>query len=745
MTQSLKFTLLLSMTFASLSIQAQPVANGAQRQIEEIIVSATKRDESLQDVPVAVSVVSGDMVKDVQMDNGTDIARFSPNVNVSYFGLPDQPKFSLRGAATTDFSLNTSSATGVLVDGVFLAASYFGGPLLFDIERIEALRGPQGTLFGKNTTGGAIQFITRKPSFGWGGYVDASVGDLGYSHVDGAVDVPLVEDRLAARLAFTYSKSDGFWKNENPTGHDLGDIDNRAARLSFAYQDENWDGTLRVFSSRSTPRAAGVIVEGTGPGNTNALGTNPRISPITGKSYNRHEGYWNRSGDIDVKTDGGYFTANVNLDQYTLTSVTSYVTGSFLNLVDADGSIDDLLHIDFYAESDEIQQDLRLTSNFSGPFNYIVGLYYFDEQSDIPTTTRLFEAIPRDFAPPSLAPTPNSVTTHYQQERESYAAYFNGSYNFTDALALDVGLRWTHDQGDLTDFTSTGLYINALVPNVTVPFILDDPANDMDYTDSAVTGKIGLDYTLADNSLLYGHYSRGYRSSAFDGTALFSANQLSTADPEYIDTIEFGYKTELADNRVRLNTAVFYSLYNDMQFLNATAPNESEIVNNDAKMYGVEIEAAALVGEHLMLTTGLGYLQGEYVDAFINDSTAGYTLTDISGNDLIEAPDINFSMAADYDLLLGDATTRFHIDANYVAKEYYDAFNTESVATDGYWNANARVSYIPGDGHLQLTLWVKNLTDNDEYVGRINAATFMGVFGIAPQPRRYGAEASWRF
>lgn len=728
---------------SAVSLLTLPVAVHAQQEretskrIDEVIVTSNKREQSLQDVSVAVSVVSGEMVDNAQMDNGTDIARLAPNVNVSYFGLPDQPKFSLRGAATTDFALNTSSATGIIVDEVFLAASYFGGPLMFDVERIEAMRGPQGTLFGKNTTGGAIHFITKAPSFETGGYINVSAGNYGYSHVDGAVEAPLVSDRLAARFAFTYSESDGFWENENPQGDDLGNIDNHAARLSFAYQGSGWDGTLRLFSSRSSPKAAGVINEGTGPGGTNVVGVNPRVSPITGERYDRHEGFWDRSGDIEVETDGVYLTINKDFSNYTLTSVTSKISGSFLNLVDADGSLNNLLHIDFNAESDEFQQDLRLTSDLDGAFNFIAGVYYFDEKSDIPTTTRLFEEFPRDLVP-AFAGVPSSVSTQYDQRRESYALYFNSTTELNDSLALNFGLRWTQDDGELENFESTGVFLNASAPDIIVPFIIQDPANDQSYSDSAVTGKIGLDYNLLDGSLLYGHYSRGYRSSAFDGSALFSANQISTADPESIDTIEFGYKTQLADNLVRLNSAVFFSRYNDMQFLNVISPTESELVNHDAEMYGFEVEALALVSENLELSLGLGYLQGEYKEAVQNG-------VDITGNELIEAPEWNFNVAADYQMPLANGALTFHIDANFVDEQYFDVFNSEDVATDSYWSSNGRLAYAPDGGNLEVALWVKNLTDNDEYVGRIRASAVQGVFGIAPQPRRYGIDAVWRF
>jgi iron complex outermembrane receptor protein len=717
-------------------VDAQPT-----RELEKIVVTATKREQGLQEISVSVSVIDRKTVENSQMDNGTDIARLAPNVNVSYFGLPDQPKYSLRGAATTDFALNTSSATGTIVDEVNLAASYFGGPLLFDIERIEALRGPQGTLFGKNTTGGALHFITRKPSFDTGGYVKASVGDYGYKHVDGAVEAP-ISKKLAARFAFSYSDSDGFWENENPNGSDLGDIDNRAARLSLLYEDGDFDATLRLITSRSNPKAAGIISTGSGPGNTNVIGVNPRVSQITGKPYDAHQGFWDRSGDIKVKTDGAYLTMNYEMDDLTVTSVTSKITGSFLNLVDADGSMNNLLHIDFYAESDEVQQDIRITSNYDSGFNFIAGLYYFDEQSEIPTTTRLFEEFIRD---PSFDPAvdpfagiPSFVETDFDQRRTSYAAYFNGSFDLSDSLTLNAGIRYTQDEGELQNFTSTGTFLLPADTSLVVPFIVDDAANDQGYSDSAVTGKLGLDLKLDNGSLIYGHYSRGYRSSAFDGSALFSATSLTTAAPETIDTIEFGYKTQFAENRIQVNSAVFFSNYNDLQFLNVISATESELVNEDAQMYGFEVEATMLATDNLQLSMGLGYLQGEYKDAMLNG-------TDISGNDLVEAPSINFNLSIDYDIAVGSDLVTLHVDTNFVDEQFFDAFNSEDVANDSFWNANGKIMYTPGDGTFQFSIWGKNLTNNDEPVGRIRTGAVNSVFAVTPQPRRFGVEVRFNF
>jgi iron complex outermembrane recepter protein len=706
-------------------------------ELEEVIVTAQKREQNLQDISVSVSVVDAALIQNAQMDNGTDIARLAPNINVSYFGLPDQPKFSLRGAATSDFNLNTSSATGVLVDEVFLAASYFGGPLMLDIERIEALRGPQGTLFGKNTTGGAIQFITKKPSFEPGGYLKGSLGDYNYQHIDGAGELILVEDRLAARLAFTHSKSDGFWENENPVGDDLGNIDNKAARLSVLYQGDSWDAVLRLFYSRSTPKAAGIINEGSADDGSNVLGVNPRVSPITGKAYDRYQGYWDRSGDIDVKTDGGYLTVHKELGDYTLSSVSSYITGSFLNLVDTDGSKDNILHIDFKASSDEISQDLRLTSDLPGPFNFIAGLYYFNEQASIPTRYHFFADIPRDQAPPSIAIIPNLIELDFEQERESHAAYFSGNYELNDALSVNLGLRWTEDKGDLIDYNSQATVLFSWMVVGPVPLIED--ANDS-YSDSEVTGKIGLDYNLESGALLYTHYATGFRSSAFDGSALFSSTQLSKAKPEFIETVEVGYKTDFIDGRVRLNSALFFSQYSDMQFLNVISIIEQELVNLDAQMYGLEVEALTLLAEGLTLSAGLGYLQGEYTDDTpINGAS-------VKGNDLLEAPELNANLAIDFETAIATAgLLKFHIDGNFVDDQYFDFRNSADLSTDSYWSVNSKLTLVPANTNLEVSLWVKNLGDNDEYVGRIRDTISQGVFSVAPQPRRFGAEVLWTF
>jgi len=240
--------------------------------VEEVVVTAQKREQSGQEVPVSLTVMSAEQIANLQLVSGTELARQTPNLQVSNLGNEDQPKFSLRGISTPDFNLNTTSPTGVFYDEVYIASQFLGGPQIFDLERIEVLRGPQGTLFGKNTTGGAINFITKAPSYDTEGYVSVQAGNNEYLHATGAINVPIVDDKLAARLAVNTTQSDGWIKNYNPAGEDLSSIDNYALRLSVLFEPtETTDIKLRLLHSRSNPTNIGVIAYGTGPG-----GTNPR-------------------------------------------------------------------------------------------------------------------------------------------------------------------------------------------------------------------------------------------------------------------------------------------------------------------------------------------------------------------------------------------------------------------------------------------------------------------------------------
>jgi iron complex outermembrane receptor protein len=693
--------------------------------VEEVVVTAQKREQSGQEVPVSLTVMGAEQIANLQLVSGTELARQTPNLQVSNLGNEDQPKFSLRGISTPDFNLNTTSPTGVFYDEVYIASQFLGGPQIFDLERIEVLRGPQGTLFGKNTTGGAINFITRSPGYETEGYVSVQAGNNDYVHATGALNLPLVKDKLAARLAVNATRSDGWIKNYNPAGEDLSSIDNYALRLSVLFEPtDTTSAQLRLLHSRSNPTNIGVINYGTGPGGTNALGVNPRVHPFTGKRFDAWEGYYNRTGgEIIADGDGAILTLDQELGDLTLTSISSYIEGDFKNNVDADGSIANLLAIDFYARTREVGQDLRLSSNYEGPFNFITGLYYNHDETGINTNYLLFGALTREQA--------------YDQSRTSYAAYADMTYDFNAAWTLYGGARWTSDEGRAAGFR-------------VVPTILVQPTQS--YDDSAPTGRLGLRHRLSDDVMVYAQYARGYRSSTINGSALTNATDFNVADPETLNSYEVGLKSQVLDGRVQLNTSAFYYQYKNQQFVNSISLTESRMVNaGESRVMGMEAELIAQLTEYFRATFGMALLDTKFLELNLARGTplVNYNL---AGNELIEAPHTTFNLALDYSMFaLGTGRVHAHVDGSRVGSKFFTPYNnlppSHLSVGDAYYDANARLSYRADSGRYEVGVWGKNLTDNDEAAGQVGAdqSTFFQRFTVSPYPRRYGVEFSYNF
>ena len=697
----------------------------------EIVVTAQKREQRMQDVPISISVLSGDKLERMQVTSGTEIAKQAPNLRVSNLGNEDQPKFAMRGVATPEFNLNATSPTGVFYDEVYIATQWLGGPQIFDMERVEVLRGPQGTLFGKNTTGGAINFISRKPSFDTGGYLTVEGGSNDFFHVNGAVEAPLVDGKLAARVAFNLTRSDGWVKNRSQLSgaRDLSSINSYAVRGTLAYESGDFDATLRLLMSHSNPTNIGIIAYGLGPGGTEANGVNPRVDPYTGRPFGIHEGAFDHVGEIVAKGAGGYLTLNKGLgDNFTLTSITSYFDGDFKNTVDADGSIANFFFIDFFAKQHELSQDLRLSSDLGGAFDFIAGVYHTQDEVDITT----------NFRQNGLA----LFDQTYTQSRKSYAVYFDGTFRLSDALEAYGGIRWTSDHGRLRNYQ----VLTALPPFV-LPGIPLQPT--LEYDDAKPTGRIGARYSVTDDVMLYAQYSRGYRSSAFNGGALARKEDLNVAQPEKLNSYEAGIKSQWLDRRLTVNSSVFYYDFRNQQFLNAVnvgGIQASQLVNaGAARTYGLELEVIFEPVDGLNLYAGLGLLDAKYKDLTLPDPRSN-VVTDLAGNTLIEAPKSTLNLAADYDARISDTSVlTFHVDAVHVSKQFFTAFNDSAASSDPFWEANARVSYRNDEHNYEVAVWVKNLNDNTTPTGTVLNFGSQLRFTTIPYPRRWGISLNYEF
>jgi iron complex outermembrane receptor protein len=684
--------------------------------LQEIIVTAQKREQRLQDVPVSVTVLGAEALERASIDSGTEIARQTPNLRVSVLGDESQPKFALRGVSTPEFNLNAISPTGVFFDEVYVGASFLGGAQIYDIERVEVLRGPQGTLFGKNTTAGAINFISAAPRFEREAELTAGYGSHGYVELKGVGEVPLVENRLSMRFAFAGAHSDGYVDNLNPAGHDLSNIDRKSGRLSLAYQDESgFDGTLRLFVVHNDARAIGAINEGLGPNGTNAFGINPRINPFTGARLSNHEVVTDRSGVIEVRGKGGYLTLNKDFGSFTLTSISSLIDGRFLNLVDGDGSIANLLHIDFGSETQEISQDLRIATSMSGPFQLIAGVYYYQDDIDVRTVYRLFGGPPIF---PVLAQT-------YNQKRESIAGYVDGTLDWGGSLSFYGGVRYTDDKGRIREFQ-----VDPIIP----------PQPKISYHDGEPTGRIGVRFKFSPDVMTYAQFSRGYRSSAINGGALTNPADLNVARPETLDAYEIGIKSQAFERRLTLNASAFLYDFSDQQFINVVGIGNQQLVNaGRSRIKGAEIECSVNPTGRFSLSAGLGLLDSEYRELVLNG-------VDLSGNDLIEAPKHTLNFAGDYALpLRGSGEIAFHADATQVASQYFSATNAPEFRVGSFWDVGARVTWTDARDRFAIAAYGKNLTDNDEATGVQTDPSTLTRFTTVPYPRRYGVELTARF
>jgi len=767
------------------------------QQIEEVMVTAQKRSESLQDVPVSVSAMGGDELGQLRLRDTTEIAAQIPNMQISTPMGESMPVISIRGISMDDFSLNQSSPVAIYVDEVYKGNPALQSVQMYDLQRLEVLRGPQGTLYGKNSTGGAVNFITNTPSFGTESYVTAGFGEYNRKELQGAFEMPLIDDTLAIRVAGTWAEMDGWKENQLPGGDDTNAIDEWGGRMTLVFQPtDRLETILRVSASESKAINYGYSAKpgpaGAGAGLyelfNNAETGLPAFLGVTPPAGAPQQSYFLSAGldkfDIEedrteersVENTAVSLTVNWDLsDSLTLTSISSWDDGEFFS-PEGDGTPYSILAIDYESEVTQITQDLRIASDFSGAFNFIGGVFYSDEEVKAPVNLPLFTDVDLnvdgvldvndcadpvlmamglgEFASPSgqvveailnseggslaqLAGFGCQLRNDYTQTRTSMAAYFDGSYDLNEAVTLRLGLRFTDDETKMDDYQA-GYYGSddvLFTPTITQELLPEDTISDQEWT-----GRLGVDYTTENGSLLYANYSRGYRNGAFNGQAFNDPSEMEPVAPESVDVFEVGFKSELMDRRVRLNGAAFYYDYSDQQFLDIDPATAAQrLVNVDSStIFGLELELTALLTDNFRVRSGLGWLDTEVDEGTVKG-------TDISGNSLVQAPELNFNLALDYDIPVGSVgTIQLHADTSWVDDQYFDILNTPLIEQGAYWVSNARVSFYSADDRYSVSLWGKNLADEHYDSKPFDLSDFGYTISHIGAPRMFGVEATLR-
>lgn len=730
--------------------QDVPPETGVQAEsgLGDIVVTAQKRSENIQKVPIAITALTAAQLGASHVTNINAIGAQVPSLTVTSPYADSIPLFSLRGISTLDVSQNQSTPVAIYVDEVYKGLGVLTALQIFDIDRVEVLRGPQGTLYGKNTTGGAVNFYTTKPdlSGSYSGYLSAGIGNYSRIESNGAVNIPIIDGVLAARAAFTYAKEDGYVRNL--IGKNQNSVNDLAGRLSIAFKpSDRLNFNLRYTQSRSRPTGYGLFDDDIGPGGVAGSGYTR-----AGLSFFQNES--NRPGFQRLDNKSIALTTNWGVtDAIALTAVTAYDYGKWTVDEDTDASPLDLIRSRYFSKGKAFQQDMRLASNGSGPYKWLLGAYYYRDRVDATVDLSFFYSFAGDNnGNGQLDCFDDGITgcgygNALGQIRQSYAFYTQQSYEVANGLTLTGGLRYTHDMIRLDYYRSalsyldpaTGQEVRDAVAIITAP----PPGRDR-RVNTNVSGKIGIDYQVTPQTLIYASFSRGYRGAAFNGQGIFSPDEITIAEPERLDSWEAGLKTQLLDNRLRINTAVFYYDYRNQQYLNTDTSTGAplQVLYNAPKsrLYGTEVEILAKPSQAIDLRVGASWLDAKYQKAELLG-------VNVAGKRLLIAPEWTFNAAADWKVIEGGSVSfGVHGDVRYSSIQYYDAFNNPTIAQPGYaiFNASAVVGLV-GD-KLKLTGWIKNIANEKYRVIEVNLQQSFD-YNIAQRgrPREFGITASYTF
>lgn len=730
--------------------------------LEETIVTAQKREQSMQDVPFSVSAVTGEALKSQGVFDVLDLQNTTPSLMTPSTGSPGQgASFRIRGFGSPPFQLGIEPAVATFVDGVYRSRSGIAVSDLVDIERIEVLKGPQGTLFGKNTTAGVVHIITKRPNLQeFEGSAELSYEEYNRIRVKGMANIPLVENKVAARISGMYGDGDGWLENEGPID-DLNNLDrfNIRGQLLFTPND-NLDITVGVHYGQIDESCCTSMRLADGPFTTDnpfspipndgllSLAAQQGATVITPPDLDDLVTSINEDQTNDAEDTMLSLELNWQLsDSVKLTSITSYQDFDLATIVDGDFTGADLLIIDSEVAIEAFTQELRLSgSSESGiggmPIDWTAGFYYTDEQIDR-LRSFIWQSQVGFFFPPPFNPQPGlGVVDDLTQESTSYAAFIHGTLSLTDHLSLTAGFRY-----NVEDKEGSGRFEQ---PNNIVLTVVN-PAFDADIDEDEPTGTISLQYDWTDTAMTYFTYSHGYKAGginlAREASGLAGEASEATFDPETVDLYEIGLKTELFDQRVRLNAALFRSEYDDLQ--NQIFLPPLFIVRNGegAEASGLEIDAIAAVTENLELTFGLTVLDATF------DSGTDLGNGDIGGEDLPWAPNWSGSIGWNYHRPIGSSGLEVFWTGSALARDSYFANSGSLAGTEQEETeiVNTQVGIRAEDHRWSLALWCRNCTD-ERYSEVIfdSPVDFFPPLGAAQEtyvgrPIEYGVTVSAQF
>ena len=728
----------------------------AHAQLAEIVVTAQKRQESLGAVPVAVTAFSGETMKTLGITEASDLVEVTPGL---YSGTQSgsNRSYFLRGVGTNDLHLTAASAVGQYFDGITLTSGFHARAALFDMERVEVLKGPQNTLFGLNTTGGAINYISKKPEIGGGthGNADLRLGNYSLVNFEGALGFDLGEN-AASRIAIQTNKQDGPYESVT-NGLDYGGDDMLAYRAAFLWQPSerssltfNFHGSsnesnglaARALGTRA-PDGSGDVCADFVPGqldfdtNTNCLsrdggGTGePATDPSTGDWETVTQSF----GTEDLTTNGFYVKFDYDFDFATLNLIGAWDNLDVEAASDSDGGGTIGLHFNQADDRDTVQYEARLVSTGEGSFRWIAGAFYLDEEATSFTGIRS----------PRFANATRMPNVQLEHTKENLGLYVQTEFDLSDRVTLTTGLRWS-DEEITADYlpsnplatsipTTTAIFadeVDALVRAQNDPTNPNLDANGYDVRrqvrqtlpneDTGYTVK--LDWAVTDDAMVYGSFSKGFKGSAADTRAAFALvppanleSGIRELKPESLDAFELGYKGSFLDNRVQLDAAAFMYTYNDLQQFSTVMGTPTLINAPEAEIVGFDANLKYANDSGFYLDLGLSILDTEITD--VTDSPF------VEGAELANSPPFSLSILGSQDFEIGDNVLTVSANVSHTDDTIKQTLVTAAIPTTdlrtqpSYTLVNANATYRFGrEQQYSLSLFGKNLTE-ERYCGFI--------------------------
>ncbi|MFO7552165.1 MAG: TonB-dependent receptor [Haliea sp.] len=714
----------LGLSFAG-SVQAQTERAWA---IEEVVVTARKKEESLQDMGQSVSALSASEIDRRFAADITQLADAAPNLIIddTSQGPGGVAAIAIRGIGTADVEKSFDPAVGVVVDGIFLGTASGSVFKAIDIERMEVVRGPQGTLYGRNTIGGVINIQRSKPTGEFGGKVRGSIGNYERVALDGMLNFAVSDDLAVKVTGARHDQGKGYFKNVTKGGNE-GEVLYEAWGAHLLYTPTDNLEINYLYNAERYDQDAPPILNISQPGELwcDAFGQCAQ-SPSLPQSGDRYETVQQGPNEATFDTDMHSVQVSWSLSEKI---DVDYIFGSWkseeTSLQDFDGSTLPLFETSRPADYEQLSHELRITASDLGALSVTAGLYSWESEYEINLQSYIgFIAFPQVL----------TILQDAQQETSSWAGFFEADYQLTDKLILNFGARYTEDRkkaGIRDDF-------------------LDNLNNKQRADWSEVTPKIGVRYQVSDDLMAYATYTEGYRSGGFNGRPAGVIPSTTPFDPETVQNYEVGIKSEWLDNRLRVNLAAFMARYDDKQEeVNqpvSGATGQQSVVSNisEAESKGLELDVLYYPTQGLSVSLNLGYLDAEY-NNFLADMNGDGVVTDNSFLDIRRAPDLTGNLGVTYEWDVADGLAWARIGYRYIGEHETSIFNTKPTRNSSQGLVDLSLSYERAG--MQYSVYGRNLTEEDGYmisevVGGVNG---LWTYAAPRAPRTYGFEVSYSF